>query len=74
MPAAPAPVWPATSFTTPPVHVRLRGMPKTDYSSYDETEIGRYRQMLADDGGCVFDTTASGAAIANALTMLAWRP
>jgi uncharacterized protein YecE (DUF72 family) len=72
--ADPAPVWPATTFAEPPVYVRLHGTPKIYYSSYDETEIGRYRQMLADDGWCVFDNTASGAAIANALTMRAWRP
>ncbi|SES26459.1 DUF72 domain-containing protein [Rhizobium sp. NFR03] len=68
--ADPAPVWPAETFPMPPVYVRLHGAPKIYYSSYDEPEIERVRRLLAADSWCVFDNTASGAAIENALTML----
>jgi uncharacterized protein YecE (DUF72 family) len=67
--ADPAPVWPEEDFAKPR-YVRLHGSPKIYYSSYSDEEIGSFSRMLARDGWCVFDNTASGAAIENALTML----
>ncbi|TCM52727.1 hypothetical protein C8J36_108172 [Rhizobium sp. PP-F2F-G48] len=49
--------------------MRLHGAPKIYSSSYDDAEIARLRDALPDNGWCVFDNTASGAAIGNALTM-----
>lgn len=69
--ADPAPVWPAEDFETPPKYVRLHGKPKIYYSSYTDDEIKSFSNLLASDSWCVFDNTASGAAIDNALTMLA---
>lgn len=68
--ADPAPVWPMEDFETPPKYVRLHGNPKVYYSSYTDDEIRTFSKLLAADGWCVFDNTASGAAIENALTML----
>ncbi|MCJ8150184.1 DUF72 domain-containing protein [Shinella sedimenti] len=67
--ADPAPVWPETSFDKPPKYVRLHGSPKIYYSSYSKAGIERFGKRLADDSWCIFDNTASGAAIENALTM-----
>ncbi|MDP9588182.1 UNVERIFIED_ORG: uncharacterized protein YecE (DUF72 family) [Shinella zoogloeoides] len=67
--ADPAPVWPETGFDDPPKYVRLHGTPKIYYSSYSEADIRRFGKRLAEDSWCVFDNTASGAAIENALTM-----
>ncbi|CAN7669181.1 DUF72 domain-containing protein [Rhizobium sp. LjRoot30] len=69
--ADPSPVWPAEDFDTPPKYVRLHGNPKIYYSSYTEDEIRAFSDLLAPDGWCIFDNTASGAAIENALTMQA---
>lgn len=71
--ADPAPVWPAEDFETPPKYVRLHGKPKIYYSSYTDDEIRSFSDLLTPDGWCVFDNTASGAAIENALTMLEMR-
>jgi uncharacterized protein YecE (DUF72 family) len=71
--ADPAPVWPAEDFDTPPKYVRLHGKPKIYYSSYTDDEIKSFSKLLAPDSWCVFDNTASGAAIENALTMLELR-
>jgi uncharacterized protein YecE (DUF72 family) len=71
--ADPAPVWPAEDFETPPKYVRLHGKPKIYYSSYTDDEIRSFSNLLAPDSWCVFDNTASGAAIENALTMLEMR-
>ncbi|WP_117196328.1 DUF72 domain-containing protein [Rhizobium terrae] len=71
--ADPAPVWPAKEFNTPPKYVRLHGKPKIYYSSYTDEEIRSFSKRSAPDGWCVFDNTASGAAIENALTMLDMR-
>ena len=71
--ADPAPVWPAEDFGKPPKYVRLHGKPKIYYSSYTDEEISSFSALLAPDGWCVFDNTASGAAIENALTMLEMR-
>jgi uncharacterized protein YecE (DUF72 family) len=55
------------------LYFRLHGSPKVYYSSYNDEEIARYRQQLdaaASDSWCIFDNTASGAALPNALKML----
>ncbi|WP_075292836.1 DUF72 domain-containing protein [Pararhizobium arenae] len=71
--ADPAAVWQAKDFQTPPKYVRLHGKPKIYYSRYTDGEIKTFRDFLAADGWCVFDNTASGAAIENALGMLDMR-
>ena len=71
--ADPAPIWPAEEFDSPPKYVRLHGRPKIYHSSYTDEEIRSFSKLLAPDGWCVFDNTASGAAIENALTMLEMR-
>lgn len=71
--ADPAPVWPAEDFTDPPRYIRLHGSPRMYYSSYAAAEIAAYSKLLAPDGWCVFDNTASGAAIENALAVLDMR-
>jgi uncharacterized protein YecE (DUF72 family) len=68
--ADPAPVWPVEDFERPPKYARLHGKPKIYHSSYSHDEIRSFSDLLAPDGWCVFDNTASGAAIENALTML----
>ncbi|MBB6510610.1 uncharacterized protein YecE (DUF72 family) [Rhizobium soli] len=67
--ADPAQVWPPEDFITPPRYVRLHGKPKIYYSSYSDNEITSFSKLLAPDSWCVFDNTASGAAIENALMM-----
>ena len=67
--ADPAPVWPISDFHEAPRYVRLHGTPKIYYSSYSDAEICAFAERLAADSWCVFDNTASGAAIENALTM-----
>jgi uncharacterized protein YecE (DUF72 family) len=71
--ADPAPVWPIQDFSNPVHYVRLHGRPKLYYSSYTEEDIRVFSRTLAADGWCVFDNTASGAAIENAMTMLTMR-
>ena len=56
-----------------PLYIRLHGKPKVYYSAYEVSEIADFAARLAPDGWCIFDNTASGAAIENALTMLAIR-
>lgn len=68
--ADPAPVWTAEDFSHRPSYVRLHGKPKIYYSSYTDEEIRSFSKLLGSDSWCVFDNTASGAAIENALTML----
>lgn len=68
--ADPSRVWPAEAFADPPRYVRLHGRPKIYYSSYSEDEIRSFTKLLASDSWCVFDNTASGATMENALTML----
>lgn len=68
--ADPAWVWTADDFRKSPKYVRLHGKPRTYYSSYSDEEIRWFSEVLARDGWCVFDNTASGMAIENALTML----
>lgn len=72
--ADPAPVWPAEDFAVPPRYTRLHGKPKIYYSSYTEDEIRSFSELMAPDSWCVFDNTASGAAIENPLTMLGSHP
>ncbi|CAK7255037.1 DUF72 domain-containing protein [Shinella sp. WSC3-e] len=67
--ADPAPVWPASDFHEAPRYVRLHGVPEIYYSSYGDAEIRAFAKRLAADSWCVFDNTASGAAIENALTL-----
>lgn len=57
------------------VYVRLHGSPRMYYSSYDETVLSAlaHRLVQAQHAGaavwCVFDNTASGAAIENAIAL-----
>lgn len=68
--ADPALVWSVKDFADPPRYVRLHGKPRVYYSSYTAEEIRSFSTLLEPDGWCVFDNTASGAAIENALMML----
>jgi len=67
--ADPAPVWPMSDFPEAPRYVRLHGAPQIYYSRYSDAEIRVFAERLAAGSWCVFDNTASGAAIENALTM-----
>lgn len=67
--ADPPLIWHDADFPTVS-YIRLHGKPKVYYSSYDGREIDAFLEKLAPDGWCVFDNTASGAAIENALTAL----
>ncbi|MFP5076448.1 DUF72 domain-containing protein [Rhizobium sp. YIM 134829] len=69
--ADPAPVWPAESFAVPPAYVRLHGVPKIYYSAYEPAALERFGALLAPGSWCVFDNTASGAALADALALKA---
>jgi len=72
--ADPSPVWPAESFHAPPRYARLHGKPRIYYSSYSDEEITAFSKLMEPNGWCVFDNTASGAAIENALTMIGISP
>ena len=55
-------------------YVRLHGSPRMYYSRYDETYLAELAARVATpsvETWCVFDNTASGAACANALELLA---
>ena len=67
--ADPAPVWPMSGFRETPRYIRLHGTPKIYYSHYSDAEIRAFAERLGEESWCVFDNTASGAAIENALTM-----
>lgn len=69
--ADPPVIWNATDFDERPRYLRLHGKPKIYYSAYSADEIRDFRELVAPDGWCVFDNTASGAATGNALAMLA---
>lgn len=69
--ADPPVIWQASDFDEPPWYIRLHGKPKIYYSDYAVSEIKAFRALVASDGWCVFDNTASGAATRNALEMLA---
>ncbi len=66
--------------TTAERYWRLHGSPHIYYSSYDEGFLARLQTDLADTRAaghtawCIFDNTASGAAIGNALTLQAPAP
>ena len=58
------------------VYYRLHGAPRTYWSKYDETHIARMSDWLRAHSGegetwCVFDNTASGAALENAWELMA---
>ncbi|MRX08637.1 DUF72 domain-containing protein [Pseudoduganella sp. FT25W] len=56
--------------TTDDAYVRLHGSPRIYYSSYDEDYLAGVAAWLQDrNGWCIFDNTASGAAILNALQL-----
>jgi uncharacterized protein YecE (DUF72 family) len=56
--------------TTEDAYVRLHGSPRIYYSSYGEAYLASVADWLAGrDGWCIFDNTASGAAILNALRL-----
>lgn len=56
--------------TTGSAYVRLHGSPRMYYSSYGEAWLREVAAWLAERGGwCIFDNTASGAAIMNALAL-----
>jgi uncharacterized protein YecE (DUF72 family) len=69
--ADPAPVWNSSSFAEAPAYIRLHGSPEIYYSRYSPEQIAEYAALLGPQSWCVFDNTASGAAIENALEMLA---
>jgi len=50
-------------------YIRLHGTPKIYYSAYGKAELEAFAAMLSTDSWCIFDNTASGAAIGNALAM-----
>ncbi|SFU92784.1 DUF72 domain-containing protein [Pseudoduganella namucuonensis] len=59
--------------TTPGAYVRLHGSPRVYYSSYEDEALDRYAALLARADGeswCVFDNTASGASVPNAVALL----
>ena len=68
--ADPAPVWPVSDFHEPPKYVRLHGSPEIYHSRYSDAQIRAFGALLGAGSWCVFDNTASGAAIENALAML----
>nr|WP_244473935.1 DUF72 domain-containing protein [Rhizobium sp. Leaf321] len=68
--ADPAKVWPPHDFGSPPRYLRLHGKPKIYYYSYTNDEIKSFQNLLAPETWCVFDNTAAGNSVDNALTML----
>jgi len=71
--ADPVRVWPVESFAHPARYIRLHGKPRVYYSSYTHEEIKAFSRLMGHDSWCVFDNTASGAAIENALDMLTFQ-
>ena len=56
----------------PSPYLRLHGSPKVYYSSYDEAALSAFAaQLSAAPAGawCIFDNTASGAALSNAVAL-----
>jgi uncharacterized protein YecE (DUF72 family) len=57
------------------IYYRLHGSPRTYYSSYDEAYLVNMARLLATGAArgaqawCIFDNTASGAALGNALQL-----
>ena len=57
--------------TTRSVYARLHGSPRMYYSSYDDAYLDSVAAYIKDqDAWCIFDNTASGAALPNALALL----
>jgi uncharacterized protein YecE (DUF72 family) len=57
--------------TSGAVYARLHGSPRMYYSSYDDAYLDSVATYVADkQAWCIFDNTASGAALSNALTLL----
>lgn len=57
--------------TTGSVYARLHGSPRMYYSSYDDAYLDSVAAYIkGKDAWCIFDNTASGAALPNALTLL----
>jgi uncharacterized protein YecE (DUF72 family) len=56
--------------TTDMVYARLHGSPRIYYSSYSDEYLDQVAAYTASrDAWCIFDNTASGAALGNALTL-----
>lgn len=56
--------------TTDMVYARLHGSPRMYYSSYADAYLGEVAAYLAGrDAWCIFDNTAAGAALPNALAL-----
>jgi uncharacterized protein YecE (DUF72 family) len=56
------------------IYIRLHGSPRTYWSRYDAAYIARLADRLrctppAVDAWCVFDNTAAGAALENAIEL-----
>ena len=57
--------------TSDRVYARLHGSPRMYYSSYDDAYLDSVAAWLTGkDAWCIFDNTASGAALPNALELL----
>jgi uncharacterized protein YecE (DUF72 family) len=57
-----------------PVYFRLHGSPRRYYSAYSDDFLSRVAEnlrQLSTTAWCIFDNTASGAALANALELIA---
>ncbi|MTV36943.1 DUF72 domain-containing protein [Duganella radicis] len=56
--------------TTDEAYIRLHGSPRMYFSAYDQAYLQSVADWLRDHAGwCIFDNTASGAAILNALQL-----
>ncbi len=56
--------------TTAAAYVRLHGSPKVYYSAYSEQKLAELAAWLSGrEAWCIFDNTASGAALLNALSL-----
>ncbi|NGZ83774.1 DUF72 domain-containing protein [Duganella aceris] len=56
--------------TSGAVYARLHGSPRMYYSSYDDAYLDSVAAYLSGkDAWCIFDNTASGAALSNALSL-----
>lgn len=73
--AHPAPV-PPVDVASPSAYWRLHGAPKVYYSAYDDAFIQSVAQQIrtartaGSDVWCIFDNTAAGEAIPNALSLM----
>jgi uncharacterized protein YecE (DUF72 family) len=58
--------------TTDTIYARLHGSPRIYYSPYEEKYLNQVADYLKEHPGwCIFDNTASGAALPNALELMA---